>query len=119
MNYDLIERTTTFAINIRIFIKSLKIYISNADDIKQLIRSSGSVAANFIEANESISKNDFVYRIQICRKESKESTLWLTIIKNSAEESEIIDQLLDESKQLTRIFGAMLKKYNLTTWKHL
>ncbi len=71
--YDLEERTLQFAITSRLFLKKLPRTISNIEDTKQLVRSSGSVGANYIEANESLSKKDFCYRIKICRKESKES----------------------------------------------
>jgi four helix bundle protein len=64
------ERTFLFAQRNRNFIKLLPKTISNIEDIKQLIRSSGSVAANYIETNESFSKKDFVFRIKICRKEA-------------------------------------------------
>lgn len=68
--YDLEERTFQFAKNIRIWVKSLSKTISNIEDIKQLVRASGSVGANYIEANESLSKKDFVFRIKICKKEA-------------------------------------------------
>lgn len=71
--YNLEERTFQFAKNVRIWVKSLPKTISNIEDVKQLVRASGSVGANYIEANESISKKDFVFRIKICRKESKKS----------------------------------------------
>ena len=71
--YNLEKRTADFARNIRSFVRSLPRTISNIEDIKQLVRSSGSVGANYIEANESLSKKDFVMRIKICRKEAKES----------------------------------------------
>lgn len=63
--YDLEERTFQFEKNIRIWVKSLSRTISNIEDIKQLVRASGSVGANYIEANESLSKKDFVFRIKI------------------------------------------------------
>ena len=69
--YDLEERTFQFAKSVRLFIKTLKKTIANIEDSKQLVRSSGSVGANYIEANESLSKKYFVYRIKICRKEVK------------------------------------------------
>ena len=53
--------------------KKLPKTLSNIEDSKQLTRSSGSIGANYIEANESWSKKDFQMRIKICRKESKES----------------------------------------------
>jgi len=71
--YDLEERTFQFAKNVRIWIKDLPRTISIIEDSKQLVKSSGSVGANYIEANESISKKDFAFRIKISRKEAKES----------------------------------------------
>ena len=73
--YDLEERTLKFAIDSRLFLKKLPRNISNIEDAKQYVRSSGSVGANYIEANESLSKKDFCFRIKICRKEAKESCL--------------------------------------------
>ena len=72
--YDLEERTLRFAKQVRDFVKRLKKTVSNVEDIKQLVRASGSVGANYIEANEALSKKDFIMRIKICRKEAKESS---------------------------------------------
>lgn len=69
--YNLEERTYQFAREVRLFIKELPYSIANTEDAKQLVRASGSVGANYIEANESLSKKDFMMRIKICRKESK------------------------------------------------
>jgi len=71
--YDLEERTFVFAQNVRVFAKRIAKTLANIEDIKQIIRASGSVGANYIEANESLSKKDFIMRIKICRKEAKES----------------------------------------------
>jgi four helix bundle protein len=75
--YDLEERTEAFAANCRKFVRKLKMDIGNIEDSKQLVRASGSVAGNYIEANEAVSTKDFVYRAKVCRKEAKESRLWL------------------------------------------
>ncbi|HSM47247.1 MAG TPA: four helix bundle protein [Draconibacterium sp.] len=83
--YDLEERTFQFAKNVRIWVKSLPKTISNIEDVKQLVRASGSVGANYIEANESLSKKDFVFRIKICKKEAKESGYWIRLILESNE----------------------------------
>ena len=90
--YDLEERTERFAANCRAFIKELVTTIGNREDSKQLIRSSGSVAANYIEANEAFSKKDFVFRSKICRKEVKESRLWLSLCYISQNQSELENQ---------------------------
>ena len=71
--YDLEPRTFAFAKDCRFLMKRLPKTIETIEDGKQLIRSSGSVGANYIEANESLSKKDFYYRIKICRKEAKAS----------------------------------------------
>ena len=66
--YNLQERTAQFAMNVRSFVRKVQKTIGNIEDCKQLVRSSGSVAANYIEADESLSKKDFIMRIKICRK---------------------------------------------------
>jgi four helix bundle protein len=78
--YDLEERTFQFAKEVRVFIKTLEKTIANNEDAKQVIRSSGSIGSNYIEANESLSKKDFVFRLKISRKEAKESIYWLKLI---------------------------------------
>ena len=79
--YDLEERTFQFAKDVRLFVKTLPKTIANIEDGKQLIKASGSVGANYIEANESLGKKDFSMRIKISRKESKESAYWLRLIQ--------------------------------------
>jgi len=78
--FDLEERTYQFARDTRKFTRHLKRSLENVEDIKQVVRSSGSVAANDIEANEALSHKDFLHRIKICRKESKETWLWLRLL---------------------------------------
>ena len=76
--YDLEDRTYAFAKGVRAFVRRLPRSIANTEDSKQVVRSSGSVGANYIEANEALRKKDFVMRIKICRKEAKESAYWLS-----------------------------------------
>ena len=110
--YDLEERTLIFAKNVRLFVKTLPKTTANLEDGKQLVRSSGSMGANYIEANESLSKKDFVMRVKICRKEAKESAYWIKLIietktfinKNEAE------ILLNEAIELKKIFSAIVQK---------
>ncbi len=109
-NFDLDERTFQFAKKVRDYVKLLPWTISNIEYGKQLIRSAGSVAANYIEASEALSKKDFLMRIKISRKEAKESVLWLRLaISNSNQEKEK-GKLIDEANQLTRIFGSIVTK---------
>lgn len=110
--YDLEDRTFNFADDVRKLCKKLPKTIANIEDIKQLVRASGSVGANYIEANESISKKDFIYRIKICRKESKESRFFLRLIDCGSEDDLEKDRniLVNESTEILKIFGAILTK---------
>lgn len=109
--YDLEVRTKKFALNTRTLIRTIPKTLSNIEDSKQLIRSSGSVSANYIEANEALSKKDFLMRIKICRKEAKESQLWLDLLHiESPEDGNMRDILLAEAIELMNIFGAILRK---------
>ncbi len=105
--YDLEERTFQFAKNTRLFVSNLPKKLTNMDDIKQLIRSSGTIGANCIEANDSLSKKDFIMRIKISRKEAKETRFWLRLIDENAKDRDI---LLKEATELMNILGAILKK---------
>ncbi len=110
--YDLEDRTFAFAKRVRALVKKLPKTIANIEDGKQLIKASGSVGANYIEANESLSKKDFIMRIKICRKEAKESRYWLRLIEtNDGQEQEITRKnLINEATELMNIFGAILRK---------
>jgi len=109
--YDLEERTFIFSKDCRALIKEFMKTIANIEDGKQLVRSSGSVAANYIEANESLSKKDFLMRIKISRKEAKESALWLKLldIGHKGHEKER-QRLIQEATELMMIFGSILRK---------
>ena len=108
--YDLEGRTFDFANNTKEFLKRIDKSIHNVEYYKQLIRSSGSVAANLIEANESFSRNDYSHRIKICRKEAKESQLWLRLIDITEQMEATREALIQEGTELMRIFGAILEK---------
>ena len=110
--YDLEERTYQFAKRVRDFVKRLPKTISNGDDIKQVVRASGSVGANYIEANESLGKKDFLMRLKISRKESKESVYWLRLLDTG--EDQTVDnercQLIVEATELLKIFSSIIRK---------
>ncbi len=110
--YDLEDRTLEFARRIREFVARLKNTPANMEDGRQLIKSSGSIGANYIEANEALSKKDFLMRIKICRKEAKESRYWLRLV-DTAGKSELEKEreaLEAEARELTHIFGSIITK---------
>lgn len=111
-HYDLEERTLAFSKSVRSFVKKLPNTKSNWEDISQLVRSSGSIGANYIEANESLSKKDFAMRVRISRKEAKETGYWLQLL-DLGEDRELNkekDSLVGEVGELMKIFGAIIEK---------
>lgn len=116
--YDLEERTFQFAKEVRLFVRKLEKTIANFEDTKQVVRSSGSIGSNYIEANESLSKKDFIFRVKISRKEAKESTYWLRLIsetnhfndKSDLQTKELTQKLIQESIELKKILSAIIEK---------
>jgi four helix bundle protein len=109
---DLEDRTFLFAESIRGFVKRLPRTISNTEDVRQLVRASGSVAANWIEADEALSKKDFLLRAKICRKEAKESRLFLRLLDAGLAKEDLAkrDALATEAHELTLIFSTIISK---------
>lgn len=93
--YDLEERTLLFAQRVSAFVKKLPKTLANIEDCRQLVKASGSTGANYIEANEALSKKDFLMRIKISKKESKESRFWLRLVDTGND-----DELVEERMEL-------------------
>jgi len=112
MSQELEVRFHNFAKKTRNFCLSLKWDIINSEYIRQLIRSSGSVGANYIEASDDLGKLDEKMKIKIARRESKESIHWLDLIltyeNKKLEEERIV--LIDEAEQIKKILSAILIK---------
>jgi len=110
--FDLEERTLEFAKRIRVFCRNLPKTISNYEDIRQLVRSSGSIGANYVEANESFSKKDFCLRVKISRKEAKETIYWLSLVSTSQNKELETERvvLIREATELMKILGAIIEK---------
>jgi four helix bundle protein len=108
--YELEERTFRFAQDIRRFVKKLPRTVANLEDVKQLVRASGSVGANYIEANEALGQKDFVMKIKICRREAKESRFFLRLLDLGGENGVERERLTQEATELMNIFGAIYRK---------
>ncbi|WDF63770.1 four helix bundle protein [Flavobacterium sp. KACC 22763] len=109
--YNLEERTLLFAKECRIYIRSLPKTISNIENGKQLVRSSGSVGANYIEANEKLGDKDFIFRLKIARKEAKESKFWLQLLNDlNPDQNSLSESLLFEIEELRKILSAIITK---------
>ena len=110
--FDLEERTALFAEAVRRFVKRVPRTIANIEDITQAVRSSGSVGANYIEANEALSAKDRLMRMRIARKESKEARYWLRLIDVGPEprRAEERQALRQEAFELMSILSAIIRK---------
>ena len=105
--YDLETRTLEFTKKVIDLINKTQKTLPNIEISKQLVRSAGSVGANYIEANESLSKKDFLMRIKICRKEAKETRYWLNLLQS---DESVILYLINEVTELMKIFGSIIEK---------
>jgi len=108
--YDLEERTYIYARDVKSYLRQLLRTTSNIEYERQGIRSSGSVAANYIEANESFSRKDFIFRAKISKKETKETKLWLRLSDPIKEQEIEKERLIQESNELMKIFGSIVEK---------
>mgnify|MGYP001131799839 CR=1 FL=1 len=117
--YDLEERTLEFAKRTLKFCRVLPKTITDIEISKQLTRSSTSVGANYIEANEALSQKDFLMRIKICRKEAKECGYWFKLLEpTNGDTGGERQALLRESIELMKIFGSIVSKHDRANPKH-
>ncbi|WP_367872657.1 four helix bundle protein [Luteolibacter sp. Populi] len=110
--FDLEERTFQFALRIRQCVSTHRWTRGQWTDLKQLLRSSGSVAANYVEADNAASRPDFIYRIGVSKKEAVESRLWLRLLgatTTAPPAIEALRPLYREADELTRILAAILR----------
>jgi four helix bundle protein len=110
---DLEERTERFALRIRSFLSRVHLSALNESDIRQLVRSSGAIGANYIEAQNALGRKDFIMRVRIARKEAKETGYWLRLLVLQNEEDDVELErrnLAREATELTKILGAIVRK---------
>jgi four helix bundle protein len=110
---DFENRTTDFGKRVIRLSKALPKNSINFPLVGQAVRSSGSVGANYREANEAVGRKDFLYRLRIARKEAKETEHWLSLIEEANPEfSEKMMDLFQESKEIRNILSAIIDKSN-------
>ena len=85
-NHDLEERTSKFSENVIDICKTIKPNLINTPIITQLIRSSTSIGANYMEANNASSRKDFANKIFISKKEAQETKYWLRMLSKAVDE---------------------------------
>lgn len=112
MSKELEDRFQNFAKAVRDFCTRVKWDIINKEYIKQVIRSSGSVSANYTEASDDLGKADEKMKIKISRREAKETIKWLDLILNYDDiklETEKTN-LINEGEQIRKILSAIVNK---------
>lgn len=110
--FDLEERTAIFAENIIKFCKKVPRNVITIPVISQLIRSGTSVGANYCEADDAESKKDFIHKMSICKKESRETKHWLRSVAVAVDDETLKQEariLWKEAQELNLIFAASIK----------
>src|ERR1700722_18195765 len=109
--YDLEERAARLGEAVIAFAKKIPKSVVTLPLISQIVRSGTSVGANYCEADDAVSKKDFKNKIGTCRKESRETKLWLRMIAAAAPEMKTeARELWQEAKELHLIFAAIWRK---------
>lgn len=110
---DLEERTFQFAKSVLFCIRKLPVTIVNRELIRQVVRSSGSIGANYIEANESLGQKDFLMKLRISRKEAKETMFWLRLMRETNDMAkDDLDLVSREAEELKKILSSIINKRN-------
>lgn len=108
MKFDLEDRTLNFAKNSLDFYRILDKNLVNVELIRQSLRASCSVGANYREANDTITKKDFLHKVGICRREAKEAKYWFELILHANPgTAKELEPLIDEAWQLAKIFSSI------------
>ena len=111
MKYDLEERSAKFGEDILVFLKTVPENTISKPLIVQLVRSSTSIGANYMEANHAASKKDFRNKVRISLKEANETKHWLRMLAKA--EPEFADEcrkLWSEAQELVMILATIAKK---------
>ena len=109
--YDLEERTARFGESIIEFAKKIQKNPITIPLISQLVRAGTSIGANYCEADNAATKKDFVHKISICKKESRECKHWLRMISkaDSSLDNEAKKHTI-EVRELHLIFSSIINK---------
>ena len=110
---QLLERTLKFSEGL---IKALGRVPKNSSNnilTRQAVMSGTSIGANYREACEAESAKDFVHKIKLCKKESRETNYWLElVIRANPRSLKELSPLKDETIEFTKIFSSISAKFN-------
>jgi four helix bundle protein len=106
--FDLEERTARFGELVIAFAKAVPVTPVTECLIKQFVDSGTSVGANYCEADDAGSKKEFLYRISLCKRESRETKHWLRMLATAVPDKKAEARVLwHEAKELNLIFAAI------------
>ena len=109
--FDLEDRTLVFSLEVVRLCKKLQRNPMNDRIVGQVVGSSGSIGANYREANDALGKKDFVLRLKISRKEAKETMYWLRILEEANPQyQDESKKLLQEATELKNILSSIIDK---------
>lgn len=109
--FDIKERTFEFGVRIVRLVNTLPRTVAGIKIGEQLVKSGTSIGANAEEADGAESKKDFVHKMNIARKEARETRYWLRIMRATglSKDTQEVTYLLQESDELVRILSAIIK----------
>ena len=112
MSKELEDRFQNYAKAVRDYCTKIKWDIINKEYIKQVIRSSGSISANYTEASDDLGKADEKMKLKISRREAKETIKWLdlTLTYDDKYLDQFKQQLINEGEQIRKILSAIIIK---------
>ena len=109
--FGLVRRAALFSIRVREHLSAYKYNALLIDDFRQLIRSSGAIGDNYIEANQHLGTKDFKMRIKIAKKEAAEAAYWAEILSEITKD-EIFKTFQSEARELELILGSIQKSFS-------
>ena len=106
---DIHDRIYKFVLTVLNEVKKVPRTTENIVLIKQVIRSAGSIGANAAETDGAESKQEFIHKFTIAKKEAKETWYWLSIIKDYNQQiKDKFMNLLDENQQIIAIISKII-----------
>ena len=109
--FDLEERTTEFACKVIRLCKKLPRNPINDRLVGQVVGSSGSIGANYREANDALGKKDFIHSLKIARREAKEAIHWLILLQEAnPERNKELQDVITEGSEYRNILSSIIQK---------
>ena len=112
MSKELEDRFHNYARGVRDYCTKLKWDVINKEYIKQVIRSSGSISANYTEASDDLGKADERMKLKLARREAKETIKWLDLTLTYSDRilENMKTDLMNEGEQIRKILSAIILK---------